>query len=818
VQATLYADLVRKILSETPGGGPFQWPQLIQGDDVRIGLRFTKRHDAQTVEVDRTVSSFRCTLGLDDARPTMGGFKLKIGEASAVEGVNMTARLEHNASGDQVFAAINALSDLTGDEKPERVEVVNGSYRVLFKDGEQRTISLGYNTLFPLSFLRSRTLVIDDKTEHDLRLVQSPIAFVDSIASVVPAQPRIEAVIDGGTVSEVEMNEVQALIIPPEFRGTYRIKRSGKATAELSVDDDEEDIAEALKVLADEGGEYVCTLPLDNRVHIESTGTMGGIDQPLLEIEVFSAPPGDPTFNLSLNTQELAVLMNEKAVQKLPLEIEVVLENENDDELLERVTFRVEVELRRETAYEGLAAAQPTDWLRPPLPDSYVPVTEDQIEVGVRHYGPVLIGDGSLTSFVIDHDLDSDAITLEIWQNTTPGALLRRGTDYTVSRTSENSVTVTMQGSFASSPPALNALYVVVMALAEASQFNAHTHTIGQITGLQAILDSHGADILELQTLLGIAPLSADVAGETAAAVSWRFPIFAEVYPIRRSTRTLELLDAIAKLESLADLDLSKLPRTGGLLPAVHDAAVEDLPDPLPTSPDETYEGKVYENNTGETVTLPGGLGRSSVKLKDGQFAAVLVEDGRVSWFRVAKIDDSLSTFYPTDFDRTLLELAVNDKQLRIGKKLTVQCGLELAIFGSNTKVQTVLRIEHGVISDASTPGTPDANLAAVTWNTAEPILEQRLHLSSTIGVHPFGCVITRTAEGLEAAGLLYGASQAAGSAPATANFYLRARLVQFDTEDSEADPRGFLALRGLNASTDGAENATLGTAVITTA
>jgi len=48
---------------------------------------------------------------------------------------------------------------------------------------------------------------------------------------------------------------------------------------------------------------------------------------------------------------------------------------------------------------------------------------------------------------------------------------------------------------------------------------------------------------------------------------------------------------------------------------------------------------------------------------------------------------------------------------------------------------------------------------------------------------------------------LLYGAEASAGSAPASPNFALRARLIRFDTENSESDPRGFVALLGLNRS-----------------
>jgi hypothetical protein len=52
--------------------------------------------------------------------------------------------------------------------------------------------------------------------------------------------------------------------------------------------------------------------------------------------------------------------------------------------------------------------------------------------------------------------------------------------------TNANSITITMLGSYADPVPALNALAITVQAWAQASHFEAHTHTIGQVVGLQA--------------------------------------------------------------------------------------------------------------------------------------------------------------------------------------------------------------------------------------------------------------------------------------------------------------------------------------------
>lgn len=813
MQALLYADVVNKTLSLLPGGDPFSWQKLIQGEDVRVALRFTDRVNGRTVEVDRTVESLRVTLSKDDARPDKGVFSFKVGGGSPVIGTNVTSELQFNATKDQVKAAFDALSVLTADQKPVIVDWIAGSWRLLLKDGSQVTVSLAENRLHPISFLRSRVQEVDGKTVHDLRLVQSPVAFTDTVATVVPNAPTIESVIAGGGSAGVEWNEVQKLTVPPAFRGSYVIKRSGKQTRRLSVEDGSEEAAEALAPLADEDSEFVLTDTTGNSAFIEFTGSMGGVDQPLLEIEVFDAPPGDPTFTLSLDRAELGTLLNAEAIAKLSLELRLVLQNEQDAEILETLIIRQNVEVIRELGWDGLAAAQNIDWLRPPLPRNYRPFTEDQIAVGVAHSDPVLLGDGVLTVFTIDHNLDSELVEVRIRENTTPGKLLSQGVDFEVDIEGPNSVTVQLLGDYATTPPAVNALVAGVIGYDQASHYEEHMHTIAEVVGLQTILDGHDSDIAELQALLGVGDFSADLAaGSTSPIVSWELAPMAVFYPLRKP---LEAAD----LASLAKLDEKLLPRTAGLLPAVHDAATEALTVPLPTNPAEgTYEGNVYENTSGDVVELPGSLGRRTVKLKAGQFAAVLIEAGRVSWYRVAKLDAAKSTFYPTDFDRELFSFPVNDKQLRAGKKLTVQFGIEVKLYKSNVKARWRLRIEHGAILADSTPGTPDVNVDQVQWNTDSPILDQPIDLDTTAAVHQAGCVITRSAEAITAIGLLYGASQAAGSAPATANFYLRARLCGFDTEDNESDPRGIIGLRGLDISTGGAENTALGKAVITSA
>ena len=134
----------------------------------------------------------------------------------------------------------------------------------------------------------------------------------------------------GGSSATTIWPEIQALKILPTFKGTYQIRRGFKKTRELSVDDGPEEIQDALSVLADDEGSFSVSNPATNIAHITFNGSMAGIDQELLEVAVFSAPPGDPTVTLDLNTAEIAAALRGAAEIKPDLEIEITVRDEND--------------------------------------------------------------------------------------------------------------------------------------------------------------------------------------------------------------------------------------------------------------------------------------------------------------------------------------------------------------------------------------------------------------------------------------------------------------------------------------------------------
>lgn len=820
MQALLYANLTERSLSDSLGGPDFDWPELIEGDTLRIGLRFAQTLGDEELEIDRKVRLVRASLGRLDTRPEAGQWAIQLGNDSPEEGVNTTTLLNHDVTAEHLQSAVQALLDAPGfsvagvTADGVTVEAKDGSWLLRFQEGgnpypDELDLRAGRNALDPISFLRSRTYQVDGRWVHELRLVQSPAAFTDTSARVVPAGPNIAEVQDGGTDGEIQWNEIQSLTVPPQFRGAYQVKRGDTFARSglLSVADGIEEIADAIQVLADEDGEFEVTNPLPHVAHIEFAGAMGGLNYDLLQVEVMTAPPGDVTFELSLATAEVANLLRAAPlVENLPFEIEVTYEDENDPNELHVWTYRAEVSLRRELIHEELASAQNIDWIRPPLPRDYVPFTPDQIITGVQHYVTTL-GDGANIAFVIDHNLATEALHLTLRENSAGGSILRPGIDYETIIAGPDSVEVTLLGDFASPPPAVGALAVVISTAGPVSAFQAHTHTIAQIVGLQTILDAFGADIAALKALAPAGVL-ASRDKDSGLITSWTLPQLFEIYPTRRSVEPTD--NGLIDLINAGD---SALPRAGGLLAAVHDAAAEPLPDPLPKA-DAIYIGRVFENQGATDITIPGGLGRRSVALAPGEFAAC---DGRV-WYRVEQFGDSPETsFYPSDFTRELFRFFVNDRQLRLKTELNLQFALEAAVLKSNTNCQWTVAIELGTAPQDVDPATTGINLQNVIWNEA-PALEQRIILTPVPCTHTFGIRVKRYlsagAETIDLDRLLYGTAEG-GTAPATAKFAVRGRLLRFDTENNESDPRGFVAARGLDLESEGNNLKDIGKAII---
>ena len=254
-----------------------------------------------------------------------------------------------------------------------------------------------------------------------------------------------------------------------------------------------------------------------------------------------------------------------------------------------------------------------------------------------------------------------------------------------------------------------------------------------------------------------------------------------------------------------ADFDVKKLteakeqvtlPRPPGLLPAIHDATIEPIGVPLPAAASKA--GNVFRNDTTTPLLVPGGLGRRGGSLEAQGFAG---SDGRV-WYRLSHAATTNSV-YPTDFERELFLIHVSEAMWQPGETFAVSFELHLQLVAANTRGQYVLVIETGNAPGQTTPSPVGTNLADVIWN-ARPLLEQRIVLTDLWRKHEFGALIRRGLNKvMTAERTIYTATLPSDAPPPEPDFLLRARPVQFDTENSVRGARGFVLYSLTDARAD---------------
>jgi hypothetical protein len=779
MQVLAFVDLTNRRLNSTLGGSTLTLPELVQGDEIRIGLRFSEQIEGTATEVQRSLRSLRASIGLVDARPTGGTFQL------SVNGVIAGSPLAFDATAAQVQAALDAAYTSS-----VIVTFMDGSWLVDVADAIEAEYPITGTSvnLEPSCHVRVRSYLVGSKKRHEIRLIRSPFAATSAFADILPAMPEVTRIQAGGNDNTTEWDEIQALKVSPFFRGTYQIRRGYKRSGELSIEDGAEEIQEAIQKLADDGGSFTVTNPNNNTAHITFGGDMGGMSHELLEVEVFSAPPGDPTFVLNLNTAELADAL--RAVDNITtavLEVEMTIEDENDSDTLYTITpIRVPVRIIRELNWEGLETAANIDWLRPPHGRTYIPFTEDQIITGSQHY-VAPIGDGINAEYTISHNLGTRDLHVTLRKNDSESAVIDRQfiidendlyVSYAITLDSEYELTIKFK-----TPPTENQYIATITTAGPASAFQAHSHTIEQIEGLYLVLDDLGSRVETLETFIPTSA-SSENASEQLTVASWELPKIFEVFPTRAT------IDA----EDVVSIELDKLPRNGGLLPAKYLAGSPTVANTIPTNPSQNA---VYSyTDTSKELSIPGYLGRKGRNVVAPAFYAW---DGR-GFYQVEKVIDTETVCYPSDFSRELFRIHVNEKQLRYNKTFSLDFSFVAAVFNSNTSVN------WGVVIDIGIPqGNPTTPSNISTVNFLPPSLDHSFMLTSVPSAHSFGLRVTRKLENLlpvyKVDRVLYGATEATDTALTTANFIVRGRLARFDTDDNSSDPRGLVAFNGMDAT-----------------
>jgi hypothetical protein len=283
------------------------------------------------------------------------------------------------------------------------------------------------------------------------------------------------------------------------------------------------------KVLAIEGASVIVTNPTSFVLHIEFIGSLAGTDVDPLLVNIYSAPPGDWSFNLNLDTPELRSALAETSPLTLQFEAEadfyteVPTEANPDPPTIRMKLWSDSVQVHRPLIFSEFASGGVIDWLRPPSGRDYIPFTQDQVITGQQNYTKV-IGDGAAMIFVIPHNLNSDDLAAVSIRENVSGGKIINADQYTVSVLDAHSVEIEFL-----TPPGANSLVVTILAAGPASAFQAHTHTIQQVVNLADQLDYLGEKVAYLMSLVPkaiIAPKTTESPNAISSVTS-----FGEILP-----------------------------------------------------------------------------------------------------------------------------------------------------------------------------------------------------------------------------------------------------------------------------------------------
>jgi hypothetical protein len=741
-------DLTTRTTSWTP-------PEITFGESLTLGVRFTKNVDGTDVEPSLTVNSMQASVGRKDARPEGGRWKLQIGSGARSE-ANTTVDLAADETASSLAAKLNALTGI-GTVGAARVIATDGSWLLFFGDQAERVELTGVdNGLWPVSFVRVSAWQLDGKWVHEIRLVQAPAAFTSSHDILLPPAPVISRIQEGGSDADVAWNEIQQLAIPPTFRGAYLLKKGFARTVLLSPEDGPQQIETALAALGDG---FTVTLPLSFKPTIEFTGDFAGAAQDLIEVVVEQAPAGDLTFTLDFDKKPLESMLRRALSVTLPLEIKIAVTEEDVTGYV--VPLTIPITIVRPLNFPELAEVPAVDWLRQPSPKNYKPFVSSNTVTGHQFNRFVGPEDEGQTTMVCAHGSETEDVLVEVRENTSGGRILVRGTDYEATVDDANQVTITsLVGALA-----VDQWSVIVVSAQTVEAFAEGLHiTIAQVDSLQTILDDLAGRLGVLEEILpGTGP-----AATPDSATGMEIDLFEHS----------EILFAQGVLEdALSD-------RPPYMLPAVHEAdSSTALPDPLPAP----SAGDVW--TAGARTLIPGGGHiRSSYVAADGFVAS----DGRINY--PASRSGTSTSYYPAPFERVLWMFPINSDQLAVKRTLDVRFALALKLLKATCAAQWVLVIEQGAFTADATPATTGLNLKNIEWDVDVPILSQQLDLGPLEVLHPFGCRIYRDTSVLTCDKMKYGVWSGANSAaPDTANFALRARLINWDTENNDPNARGWV-------------------------
>ena len=776
-------------------GGIADAAAFVIEDKLNVSLKFTKKDGDQDVDYDPPIRTLKASIGSTLAAPTSGLFSLRSHTLAAVQ-VDI-ANIAFNTSASAMLTALSGLDWVTAVSSP-----VTGTWVITSSKTDQQSappdISKTLNTLDPVSFIRIRSYMEEGFWQFEIRLIVAPVAFTDSFQRILPAAPTIQRLQAGGSTSttdDIIVNEIQSLTVPANFSANFTIGFDLRVSAILTVNSTVDDIAAALNGMYGDGKvRFAVTNPQPNQAFIEFIGPLQDSSQNLMTITASGATPGVVNFQLDLGKAAMCDALRATDNITLPMEIEVMVVDDGKDPTdMDNVARPVTVMQQPVKIVPGQITPEVSteveiDWQEPPYPDSYIPFDRSQTITGQQNYATTDFGNGSATTFVFDHNLGTmDISGYALLENKTDAKLFALGRDYNVVINSENRCTLTLLPvrTFGTLPagiatPAHGDLRFILTTAGPVTRFVEDVMvTESQVTGLISDLTTIADRLTSLETKMPTTPPTV-AAGGSGAGFSMTLEYAVGLIPGRWPSG----FDPQAAFSTGTGLNSRGL----GLLTAFHVADGDVLnATGITTSPFDApsaHANKVIKNNTGSNLTIPGGLGRkSAIVANNGYFAS----DGR-TWYAVNK-QGTTKSYFPADFEIQLGTFIITNKMLRAGQTLKFEFDLGVALKNADTNAQWVLVIEHGAITSDTSPIATATNLAAINWNTT-PILTQQLVFGNEMVSAKFGASVTSDAAGttITTNALYFGQYEAGASAPAAAQFAMRARLVQFDTLDADAD------------------------------
>lgn len=777
----LYGNLSTKTASYAIEPGTIDLPRVVQGDTFTLAVRLTETANNATTVTRPTISTARLSYGPIDVTPTAGTFRMVVGGVTS--GV-----VTIGSSAASVAAVLNAMATpATGWS----VTLDRDSWLVSRTDAWTTTsgITITENLLEPESFVRVTSYSSAGRFYQELRPMQSPLAYTSAFALIVPPAPAITRVVTGyyDPATGVEVNEVQRLYVHPQFDGVFQIYKGTARTQLLDKEDGAPEIQAALIAGCTTKGTdetFLVTNPRNNTADIEFAEGLGGAAQDLLTVVVPESLQGDVTFDLDLNTQGMLASLRDSFEVTHPLTCEVGINygTITTPNIKYVTVFQQNMTVQADGAWTGLAAAQRINWLNPPQPVNYIPFTTDQVITGIQSFTAVVTGNGPWT---IAHNLGTEAIHVTLRENISNGYLLANEGDYTVQTATSQSVVVSkVTGTVPTAGWA-----VMISSAGPTSAFLAHTHTIDQIETLRDTLSSLGQRVGDLENVL---PNNAGVINQAGVDTT---PLTITV-----PERAAVLFADVEGAWGGKGIERGKLPRRGpSLLRAISSAT--PVNSPVATVPTSSgvylYSGGIelppMGYIPGQTVPPGGAVAYEG----DGRIYRVRQELGKNTWF-------------PVPYEVELFRIPVNSSQLRVGRTLTCNFGLTLQML-AETDAQWRVVIDAANLSGASSPADQGLNLTAADFNQIA-MLDHRVLLTEALTPHIFGVqILRRLVDGnvqMSANRNLYGTYESAGGPPATGDFILRARLINFDIAENGGDVRGWVGykLAGLESNAIGGD------------